>query len=315
MPILPTGGRVQLGLNVGGFHGNVAQAIAVTATAALGGPSAGNYSLVQPIGLAANITPQSLTVGGSSVAANKVYDGNTTAVVSGGQLLGVITGDPVTLAQSGIFASRNVGTGLVVTATDSLGGAAAANYSLLQPIVQAATISPKLLRLSRPKVSAKDYDGNTSATVTGSKISGLVAGDVVELAQTAQFVDRNAGQGKAVVYSNHLTGADAGNYAPASAFGTVKATIKPLLLLVDDGFATAADKTFDGTTAATISGSTIDGVVAGDRVVLAQSGKFLNAAIGADKLVIFKNALLGRDQASYRLSSSGGRTTAEILAP
>ena len=142
-----------------------------------------------------------------------------------------------------------------------------------------------------------------------------MAGDGVELVQTGQFVDRNAGQSKAVVYGNALTGADAGNYAPASAFGTAKAMIKPLQLLVDDGFATAADKTFDGTTAATISGSTIDGVVAGDRVMLAQSGKFLNAAIGADKVVVFKNALLGRDRANYGLSSKGGRTTAEILAP
>lgn len=281
----------------------------------LGGNAAANYSLAAPNGtVLADITPKLLTVTGSTASA-KAYDGSTRATLIGGGLVGVVGGDSVKLVQAGVFASKNAGISIAVTATDRITGNAAGNYSLRQPIVQAATISPKLLRLSRPRVAAKVYDGNTSATLTSSQISGLVAGDVVELAQTAQFVDRNAGQRKAVIYSNHLTGSDAGNYAPASAFGTTKAAIKPLLLVVDDGLASAADKTFDGTTAATISGSTIDGVVAGDRVVLAQSGKFLNAAIGADKIVIFKNDLLGRDQANYKLSSSGGRTTAEILEP
>lgn len=281
----------------------------------LGGNEAANYSLGVPNGtVLADITPKLLTVTGTTASA-KAYDGTTKATLMGGGLVGLVAGDNLKLVQVGVFASKNAGINIAVTAADRITGNGARNYILVQPTVQAATISPKLLRVTRPKVAAKTYDGNTSATVSGGKISGVLAGDVVDLAQTAQFVDRNAGRGKAVVYSNSLTGADAGNYAPAAAFGTGKATIKPLQLLVDDSFATAADKTFDGTTAATVSGSTIEGVVDGDRVLLSQSGRFLNAAIGADKVVIFKNALLGLDRANYGLSSKGGRTTAEILEP
>jgi hypothetical protein len=40
-------------------------------------------------------------------------------------LVGVIGGDTVTLTQAGTFASKNVGTGIAVTANDSIGGASA----------------------------------------------------------------------------------------------------------------------------------------------------------------------------------------------
>jgi hypothetical protein len=45
-------------------------------------------------------------------------------------LVGVVSGDTVTLNQSGMFASADAGTGIAVTATDSLSGASAGDYSI-----------------------------------------------------------------------------------------------------------------------------------------------------------------------------------------
>jgi hypothetical protein len=87
------------------------------------------------------------------------------------------------------------------------------------------------------------------------------------------------------------------------------------LAAVEDSFVLAADKTFDVTTTATVSGSAIDGVIAGERVMLSRSGKFINANVGADNPATFKNGSVGGDQANCSLSSTDGRTTAAILAP
>jgi hypothetical protein len=47
----------------------------------------------------------------------------------------------VTLTQAGTFASQNVGTAIGVTATDSLGGSSAGNYTLTEPVGLAANIT------------------------------------------------------------------------------------------------------------------------------------------------------------------------------
>src|SRR5439155_874767 len=72
---------------------------AVTVTGvALGGTDAGNYTVTQPGPLSANITAKNLTINGA-VADNKQYDGNTDATVdfTGASLLGIISGDTVTI--------------------------------------------------------------------------------------------------------------------------------------------------------------------------------------------------------------------------
>jgi hypothetical protein len=115
--------------------------IAVTASDSLGGASAGDYLLVDPTGLSGTITPAALTVNGTLVG-NKVYDGTTAASLTGGSLIGLVAGDTVTLNQSGLFASANVGSNIAVTATDSLSGASAGDYSIVEPTGLSASILP-----------------------------------------------------------------------------------------------------------------------------------------------------------------------------
>ncbi|MBT8632248.1 hypothetical protein AOC23_09195, partial [Polynucleobacter paneuropaeus] len=83
-----------------------------------------------------------LTVTGST-AVDKVYDGSLTVTISGGSLVGVVGTDDVSLNQAGNFSQTNVGLNLVVTAANTLSGAAAGNYTITQPTDLTASITPK----------------------------------------------------------------------------------------------------------------------------------------------------------------------------
>jgi filamentous hemagglutinin family protein len=120
---------------------NAATDIAVTATDGLRGADAGDYTLVEPMGLTGTITPALLTVAGSAVG-SKVYNGTDVASLIDGSLVGVVIGDTVTLIQSGKFATTAAGSGIAVTATDSLSGASAGDYSILEPTGLTGTILP-----------------------------------------------------------------------------------------------------------------------------------------------------------------------------
>jgi hypothetical protein len=90
-----------------------------------------------------------LTVTGIT-AENKVYDGNTTAVldIAGAELSGVFDGDVVTLntaSASGTFAAAGVGNDITVTVSGlSIEGADAERYALTQPTAS-ADITPASL--------------------------------------------------------------------------------------------------------------------------------------------------------------------------
>jgi hypothetical protein len=106
---------------------------AVTVTGyALGGSNAAGYTVTQPTGLTANITKKDLTVTGAT-AVNKLYNANNTASITTTGLVGVVSGDVVTVTGGGTFATPNVGPGKAVTAALTLVGADAGNYSVVQP--------------------------------------------------------------------------------------------------------------------------------------------------------------------------------------
>jgi fibronectin type 3 domain-containing protein len=164
----------------------------VTSTSALGGAQAGNYTLTQPAGLTANVTPKALTVTGAAIAA-KPYDGTTNATFSAGSLLGAedpgtgttsdnkpYTGDAVTLNLAGFFASKHAGSGLAVTSASTLTGSQAGNYSLTQPAGLTGDITARSLTVTAGGQS-KDY-GATLAFGSGSTnflSNGLQSGETI----------------------------------------------------------------------------------------------------------------------------------------
>ena len=208
--------------------------------------SLSNLVLVNGSGLASNYTlagvSSAVTVTARPVtpiaitAENKVYDGNTSATLSGGQVSGAISGDLVTLSGSGNFSDKNAGVGKIVTASGlSLSGADAGNYSLAtaNALTTNADITPKTLDVSGLTAANKEYNGKLDAVAgTGAAVmTGLIAGDAVALANAqGTFSDKDVGVGKTVIFSGFgLTGPDGGNYKVGSS-NSAKAdiTARPL---------------------------------------------------------------------------------------
>jgi filamentous hemagglutinin family protein len=102
------------------------------------GGLATNYSLASGLTAAASIAAKPLTISGMT-AASKVYDGNTVATVSGGELSGLVGTETLAFAgQTGTFVDKNVGAGKAVTVTgialaDGTNGGLAGNYSVSSP--------------------------------------------------------------------------------------------------------------------------------------------------------------------------------------
>ena len=150
-------------------------------------------------------------------ASTKVYDGTTTASLTGSAALsGVINSDNVTLGgtPSATFASANVGINKAVTVTGyTIGGTGASNYTLSQPSGLIANITAAPLSVSGLSAANKTYDGTTIATVSGTAtFTGLIASDngKVGYSTTGTFASANAGNNIGVTVT--LTGTAAGNY-------------------------------------------------------------------------------------------------------
>jgi filamentous hemagglutinin family protein len=291
---------------------------AVTATGyTLAGADAGNYVILQPESLRADIGRASLAVSGIT-ASNKTYDGGTSATLAGAATVNAFGSDVVSVTGpgAGAFADKNVGQSKAVTVTGfTLAGVDAGNYDLVQPVGVTANIGKAQLAVTGITASNKVYDGTTAATLAGTAAVTPFGSDAVTLAGagTATFADKNVGAGKLVAIGGYtLAGADAGNYdvvAPAS----LRAAITPAPLTVSG--ITASDKQFDGTTAATVStsGVNLGGKLGADSVTVSSTGAFADAAAGAAKTVNLTNTYGGADAANYAIADQA--TTSATIAP
>ncbi len=284
--------------------------LAVTSTTTLGGAGAGNYILTQPTGLTANITQKTLTVTGLT-ASNKPYDQTNTATLTGGTLVGVVSPDVVTLIPSGTFPSKNVGTGLTVTSTSTLGGANASNYTLSQPTGLTANITALSVTVTGLTANNKTYDGTTTATFTGGTVSGVLGGDVVTLVASGTFPSKNIGTGLTVTSTSTLGGADGGNYIISPQPTGLTANINAKALTIT-GLA-AANKQYDGTATATFTGGTLVGIISPDVVTFTASGTFASANLGTGLAVTSTTTLGGAGAGNYTLTQPTG-LTANITA-
>jgi large exoprotein involved in heme utilization and adhesion len=290
---------------------NVGSHIAVSATDSLSGPDAGDYTLVEPIGLTGSITPAMLTVSGTLVG-SKVYDGTALAPLSSGTLVGVVSGDTVTLAQTGTFASKNVGSHIAVSATDSLSGADAGDYTLIEPAGLAGSITPAMLTVSGTLVGSRVYDGTTVAPLSGGTLVGVVSGDTVTLTQAGTFASKNAGTGIPVSATDSLRGADAQDYTLLEPTGLI-GNITPAMLTVTG--TEVGSKVYNGTNAAPLVDGTLVGVVSGDAVTLNQSGTFASTSAGTGIAVTATDSLAGADASDYRIVEPTGLSGTILPAP
>jgi filamentous hemagglutinin family protein len=278
-----------------------------------GGSDPGNYSINTTATTSANITPAILNLTGA-----RVYDGKTDAAASLFGTNGVLTGvngETLTLGGSGVLTSKNVNPSQTFASLSGFtlsgnGGAAASNYTLVGG-TDSVNITPAPLAVLGTQAANKVYDGNTTATLSGATLAGVIPGDSVELGNNTAgtFNTKDVGTGKTVVSAMTLGGADAGNYSLAQPAG-LAANITPKPITVA---ATGKNKVYDGSTAdrVILQGS---GIISGDTVTLSSGGaNFSTPTVGNDKPITVSGITLsGADAGNYTLANNFTTTSADI---
>lgn len=270
----------------------------------LSGVDAGNYTLAQPTNLTAAITPFAITLSGVT-AAKKIYDGSTVAepVATNANFAGMIDGDSLSVSSIGVFQDKHVGTGKIVSLTNTFGGADVGNYAITDQTSTTADITARPITLSGISAGDKVYDGTTVATIdtSGVDFTGMIAGDDLTVASQGTFADKNVGTAKQVLLNNLFGGADVGNYLITDQTSTT-ADITPKPITISG--ITASDKIYDGTTTAIVDTSNVDlsGLVAGDDLMVFSQGVFADRNVGSNKQVLLNNIFSGTDLANYLIT-------------
>ncbi|MFK7091388.1 YDG domain-containing protein, partial [Chromobacterium violaceum] len=281
------------------------------------GADAGNYTINSTATTSANITPLAITV--SATGQNKTYDAtvNDTVTLSSS---GVLAGDAVSFSDtSATFNNKNIGTAKPVSVTGiSASGADAGNYTLNNSTATtSANITPLALSVNGAGAFDKLYDGTNAATLYGS--IGTLGSDAVTLSGNGTFASAHVahdGSGNVIaqnVTANYaISGADAGNYTLTQPTG-LTAAIRPVTVTAN---ISAANKTYDGTTSATLTSQTVAGTINGETLALnAAAANFDTKDAGTGKTVTASGLTLsnGTGLASdYALQSNTAATTANI---
>jgi MBG domain-containing protein/YDG domain-containing protein/CARDB protein/galactose oxidase-like protein/Kelch motif protein len=266
------------------------------------GPSSNSEQLtVSPLIVTANVA-----------AADKLYDGSTTATITSCTL----SGNPTNLscaASGATFAMANASLNpQTVTATGiTLGGLESNNYVLSST---SATTSGKINFVTvTASVTAADktYDGNNTATITSCTLSGSPA-NVSCAASDATFASASATGAPQTVTATGITlsGNAASNYTLSSTTATTTATINQPTVTAT---VTAADKQYDGTPAATITSCTLSGSPANVTCTVA-SATFAtaNANLNPQTVTATGITLGGSAADNYTLSSTTATASAKI---
>ncbi len=234
----------------------------------ISGTSAGNYTLTQPT-TTATITAKALTITGSTASA-KAYDG-TTAEPLGGTIALLTTetagtgttsdGKPYSVdsvaaggTATGAFASKNVGTALAVTVTGvTITGTGTGNYTATQQTGLTANIATRPITVTAA-TNSKTYDGTTSAAAIPTITSGtLASGDTANFTEVYSTKDVGSGN-KTLVPSGTVSDGNSGNNYAYTFVNVTTGTITAKALTMG-GLSVPASKVYNGTAAATASGT------------------------------------------------------------
>lgn len=304
-------------------NAGIGKPVAAVATLTDGSGRASNYVLAGggQAAATATIERRPVTVSGI-VAADKFYDGTRTATLSGGTLANLVGSENLGLNLAGLFDTKDVGVGKPITGTVALvdGSGLAANYTLngVTTVDATASITQRLLTLSGVLAADKVYDGTRDTLLSGGSLLNLVVGESLALSYGPGLFDTaDAGSNKPVTGSAAIGNgsAPASNYRLADA-GTVTTTASVERRPVTLSGVVAADKLYDGSRTAALSGGRLDGLVAGQSLGLALSGLFDTADAGVDKPVA-GTALLadGSGRAANYLLSTPGLPLAATIDP
>ena len=176
------------------------------------------------------------------------------------------------------------------------------NYSITYTIINTGEITSKQLTIVDPTITkSKEYDKTLTANTTAGTLSGVVTVGLITDAVTASAVGTystsSVGTTKTITVVYTLDGADKDNY------------IKPVDKVYTDGVITAkqltvtgvttANKQYDRTNTASVSGGTLVGVISPDLVNLTQSGTFAQVNVGTGIAITSTSTI---DNTNYSLT-------------
>jgi autotransporter-associated beta strand protein len=291
---------------------NAANAIPLTINHMISGDASGNYNLVQPTGIVANITPAPL---GISVAST--YSGSTTITPTTFSVNGLVNGETITTISSAVINSMNVSansTNFVKSITISSGTANPNNYTFntvanttVGSTLNTVTLTAKALTVTGTIADSKTYDGTTAVSVWGGTLVGVIGIDAVTLKQTGVLNSSNVGGAVPVTMTSTISGFSSGNYTLVQPTGITTA-ITPKRITISDG--TVANKVYDGTTNAVLTGGSLVGVLAADasNVVLTQAGRFSSPNVSNGIIIIASGSISGSASTNYTLVQPTGIT-------
>ena len=170
------------------------------------------------------------------------------------------------------------------------------------------TVTAKPVTIAGLSVADKEYDGTTTATVTGAAIDGKVDSDKLTLKTgSATFDNANAGTGKTVtIIGYELEGEDKDNYTLTQPTG-ITGNITPAPLTIES--VTVAAKTYDGTKTATVQSVNFTGMKKSetlDKNDYTVTGEFDTADAGENKNVTVTVTLKDTDTAKNYTLENGG---------
>jgi len=245
----------------------------------------------------------------TGTVASQAYNGMTTASVSNLVVTPGVSGDQdgSISTYTAAFADPNAGTAKPVTVNFSAPpqfmdatGHVVYGYNVVDNL--SGTITPAILT-GTVTASNKVYDATTAATIAIGNLAGFVGNETVSVSGTGTFSDKNVGNGKAVTpsyqISNGTGGGLASNYQFQGPANAPTANITPATIQLT---ATAQNKVYDATTAATLTGLAVTPLGSDQLTIVPGSASFASAGVGTGIAVTATGYTLGgADAGNYML--------------
>jgi filamentous hemagglutinin family protein len=332
-----TGGQQTISSIINGTSAN-SQALTVTTSDALtlSGGSVGattSLSTFNASTTSGNLTlGESITTGNTGSSSIVLNAGSSASVGGSGSTSSgniIISGSPVLTTGTGGTAKLFTGSISDSTGLTSFIGSASGKfrYNSDETTTNYTTaLSSGNYTIYRQQPTLTITANNPAAITYGSSlpsfattVSGYQNGDT--LSQSISTSASVAIGGSTSTSVNYIAGSHtltpsgaAGGLGYGLSYANGSLTINQLALTVSG--ITAANKDFDGTTAATVStsGAVYSGKVTGDSVTVSTTGIFASATVGTGKTVNLTNTYTGTDVTNYNITNQS-TTTANITLP
>lgn len=221
----------------------------------LKGIKASNYTLSYNSTLTAEITAKVLTLSISNTS--KEYDGSDSATLSY-TLSGKVGSDDVSVDTANltvVYSSADASDSKTISITKKSGtglaGTKKNNYSVTIPSTLSGSITKKAVTVSGTAAN-KEYDGTTTAVLTISGLTGVIAADTSNVSAVSDdiigtFASADVGSRSVTISKSPgktgLTGTKAGNYTLSSSSVSASITEREITLTADNKSITAGSST------------------------------------------------------------------------